>query len=265
MTSISARHGHELNTRRTAIYAIAAFGLSLAGNIGHVSLTTWEAWPQPWPVVTGKVAIAAIGPALIGAGLELANRRPPAVPATRTLPVIGTWRDFPVIGYLAMMAIGFALSFDHLRSLSELVGVPGWASWLIPVGIDLAAFSVTLDHSQSKRALDRLDAERLEVEASKARRDARRESRGQGRLSDSSTSRPALAAVTGGSKVEQAAAWLRSHGADTPTAAVVAGLGWAGNDGDRKAVQRARKRLREATTPSPPAQPTTAATEEASA
>ncbi|MEM7272665.1 MAG: DUF2637 domain-containing protein [Actinomycetota bacterium] len=253
MTAVSTRHGHEMNTRRTAAYAIAAFSLSLAGNVGHVSLTTWNDWPMPWPVVSGKVAIAAIGPALIGAGLELANRRPPAVPGDRPLPVIGTWRDFPVVGYLAMMAIGFALSFDHLRSLSELVGVPGWASWLIPVGIDLAAFSVTLDHAQSKRALDRLDAERLEAEAARARRDARRESRSQGRLSEGSTPRPALAAVTGGSKVDQASDWLRRHGTETPTSTVIAGLGWAGNDGDRKAVQRARRRLRDiAPTPATP-------------
>ena len=106
---------------------------------------------------------------------------------------------------------------------------------------------MTLDHSQSKRALDRLDAEQLEKEASQARRELLRENRGQGRLSEGSTSRPALAAITGGSKVDQALAWLRSHGVDTPTVAVTAGLGWEGNDGDRKAVQRARKRLRENT------------------
>jgi len=250
MTDISMRHGHEVNTRRTALYAAGAFGLSLAGNVGHVSLTTWEAWPVPWPVVAGKTAIAAIGPALIGAGLELANRRPPAIAGQRALPVIGTWRDFPVVGYLAMMVIGFALSFDHIRSLSELVGVPQWASWLIPVGIDLAAFSVTLDHSQSKRALDRLDAQALESEAAKSRKEARRENRDQGRAVSSSTSRPALAAIDGGSKVDQALVWLRIHGTETPTGDAVAGLGWAGNDGDRKAVQRARKRLRE-TQPAP--------------
>ena len=248
MTAVSIRHGHQANTRRTAIYAAAAFGLSLAGNVGHVSLTTWEAWPVPWPVVAGKVTIAAIGPALIGAGLELANRRPPAIPTKRSVPVIGTWRDFPVIGYLAMMAIGFALSFDHLRSLSELVGVPGWASWLIPVGIDLAAFSVTLYHAQSKRALDRIEADALEADAAKARRQARRENRGQGSVSDSSTPPPALATISGGSNVDQAVAWLRANGITSPTNAVVNGLGWAGNEGDRKAVQRARRRLRESET-----------------
>lgn len=248
MSAVSARHGHEANTRRTAGYAVGAFGLSLAGNVGHVGLTMWEAWPVPGPVVAGKVAIAAVGPALIGAGLELANRRPPAVSGGRVLPVVGTWRDFPVIGYLAMMVIGFALSFDHLRSLSELVGVPGWASWLIPVGIDLAAFSVTLDHAQSKRALDRLDAAALEADAARARRDARRaeRDRGQGRADvGGSTRRPALAAVAGGSKVDQAAAWLTANGVDTPTAEAVAGLGWVGDDGDRKAIQRARRRLRD--------------------
>ncbi|MEM9654012.1 MAG: DUF2637 domain-containing protein [Actinomycetota bacterium] len=249
MSAVAIRHGHEANTRRTAAYAAAAFGLSLAGNVGHVALTTWEAWPVPGPVVAGKVAIAAIGPALIGAGLELANRRPPAVVGERELPLIGTWRDFPVIGYLAMLVIGFALSFDHLRSLSELVGVPGWASWLIPVGIDLAAFSVTLDHSQSKRALDRLDADELEADAAEARRAARRAERvdrDQGRAHvGSSTRRPALAAIAGGSKVDQAAAWLQANGIDTSTADAVTGLGWAGTDGDRKTVQRARKRLRE--------------------
>jgi len=233
VSAVSIRHGHQVNTRRTALYAAAAFGLSLAGNVGHVSLTTWESWPVPWPVVVGKVAIAAIGPALIGAGLELANRRPPAVPTERSLPLVGTWRDFPVIGYLAMMAIGFALSFDHLRSLSELVGVPGWASWLIPVGIDLAAFSVTLDHSQSKRALDRLEVDALEAEASKARREARRESRGQGSVSVSSTSPPALATIAGGSKVDQAFSWLEANGADTPTSSALAGLGWTGNEPSR--------------------------------
>lgn len=248
MTAVSIRHGHQVNTRRTAIYAAAAFALSLAGNVGHVSLTTWEAWPVPWPVVAGKVTIAAIGPALIGAGLELANRRPPALPTERSLPVIGTWRDFPVIGYLTMMAIGFALSFDHLRSLSELVGVPGWASWLIPVGIDLAAFSVTLDHAQSKRVLDQIEAEALEADATKARRQARRESRGQGSVSSSSTPPPALATISGGSKVDQAVAWLRSHGTEIPSGDVIAGLGWAGNEGDRKAVQRARRRLRDSQT-----------------
>ena len=249
MTGISIRHGHEANTRRTAAYAVGAFGLSLAGNVGHVALTTWEAWPTPWPVVIGKAAIAAIGPALIGAGLELANRRPPTIVGDRELPLVGTWRDFPVVGYLAMMAIGFALSFDHLRSLSELVGVPGWASWLIPVGIDLAAFSVTLDHSQSKRALDRLDADDLEADAARARRQAKqaeREDRDQGRApAAGSTRRPALAAIAGGSKIDQAAAWLGANGLDTPTPQVLAGLGWTGDDGDRKAVQRARKRLRE--------------------
>jgi hypothetical protein len=229
---------------------MAAFGLSLAGNVGHVALTTWQDWPMPGPVVAGKVAIAAVGPGLIGAGLELANRRPPAVVGERSLPVIGQWRDFPVAGYLAMMVIGFALSFDHLRSLSELVGVPGWASWLIPVGIDLAAFSVTLDHAQSKRALDRLDAEDLEVEAARVRREARRAEqldRGQGRsdVGGSTRQRPTLAAVAGGSKVDQAASWLRANGAETPTGEVAAGLGWAGDDGDRKAIQRARRRLRD--------------------
>ncbi|MEM9652491.1 MAG: DUF2637 domain-containing protein [Actinomycetota bacterium] len=249
MTAVAIRHGHEANTRRTAAYAIGAFGLSLAGNVGHVALTTWADWPVPWPVVAGKVAIAAIGPALIGAGLELANRRPPAVVGDRDLPMIGTWRDFPVVGYLAMMAIGFALSFDHLRSLSELVGVPSWASWLIPIGIDLAAFSVTLDHSQSKRALDRLDAEDLEAEAGRARREAKRaerEDRDQGRThAGGSTQRPALAAIAGGSKIDQAANWLTANGLDAPTEHVVAGLGWSGDDGDRKAVQRARRRLRD--------------------
>lgn len=249
MTAVALRHGHEANTRRTAAYAVGAFGLSLAGNVGHVALTNWSEWPVPWPVVVGKVAIAAIGPALIGAGLELANRRPPAATFGRALPVIGTWRDFPVVGYLAMMAIGFALSFDHLRSLSELVGVPGWASWLIPVGIDLAAFSVTLDHSQSKRALDRLDAEDLEVKATRVRREAKRaerEDRDQGRANvGGSTRRPALAAIAGGSKIDQAANWLSSHGTDTSTGDVISGLGWAGDDGDRKAVQRARRRLRD--------------------
>jgi hypothetical protein len=129
-----------------------------------------------------------------------------------------------------------------------LVGVPAWASWLIPVGIDLAAFSVTLDHSQSKRALDRLDAEDLEAEAVRSRKEARRTERGrdQGRASvEGSTRRPALAAIAGGTKVDQAAAWLTSHGIDTPTGEALAGLGWPGDDGDRKAVQRARRRLRD--------------------
>lgn len=249
MSSVSERHGHAANTRRTAIYAAGAFGLSLVGNVGHVALTTWETWPLPWPVVAGKAAIATIGPGLIGAGLELANRRPPAVVGERLLPVVGTWRDFPVVGYLVMMAIGFALSFDHLRSLSELVGVPGWASWLIPVGIDLAAFSVTLDHAQSKRALDRLDAEDLEADAMRARRDARRSvtDRDQGRANvGGSTRRPALA-TSGGSKIDQAAAWLTANGPETPTPQVVDGLGWRGDVGDRKAVQRARKRVRDRT------------------
>ena len=249
MTATSVRHGHELNTRRTALYAIAAFGLSLAGNVGHVGLTTWEAWPVPTPIVVGKVAIAAIGPALIGAGLELANRRPPTSVGARALPVIGTWRDFPVVGYMAMMAIGFALSFDHLRSLSELVGVPGWASWLIPVGIDLAAFSVTLDHSQSKRALDRLDAAELDADAAQSRREAKRSARperDQGRAHvGGSTRRPALAAIAGGSKIDQAANWLIANGIDTPTTETMVGLGWSGDDGDRKAVQRARRRVRD--------------------
>jgi hypothetical protein len=252
MTTVAIRHGHEANTRRTAAYAAAAFGLSLAGNVGHVALTTWEAWPIPGPVVAGKVAIATIGPALIGAGLELANRRPPAATTARELPIVGTWRDFPVVGYLAMMAIGFALSFDHLRSLSELVGVPGWASWLIPVGIDLAAFSVTLDHAQSKRALDRLDAEALEAAAAQSRREAKRverSDRDQGRAHiGGSTRRPALAAIAGGSKVDQAGAWLLANGIDTTTAEVITGLGWTGDDGDRKAIQRARKRLRDQAT-----------------
>ncbi len=248
MTTVAIRHGHEVNTRRTAVYAAGAFGLSLAGNVGHVSLTTWQSWPVPWPVVVGKVAIAAIGPALIGAGLELANRRPPAVPGNREWPMVGTWRDFPVLGYLAMMVIGFALSFDHLRALSELVGVPDWAAWLIPVGIDLAAFSVTLDHAQSKRALDRLDAEELEADDVRARRQAKRadKDRGQDRANiGGSTRRPVLAAEAGSSKIDQAAAWLQANGLDSATRQVVAGLAWAGDDGDRKAVQRARKRLRD--------------------
>ncbi len=249
MSAVAVRHGHEANTRRTAAYAAAAFGLSLAGNVGHVALTTWETWPVPGPLVAGKVTIAAIGPALIGAGLELANRRPPAVVGDRDLPVVGRWRDFPVVGYLAIMVIGFALSFDHLRSLSELVGVPGWASWLIPVGIDLAAFSLTLDHSQSKRALDRLDVEDLEADAARARREARRAERvdrGQGRAHvGSSTRRPALAAIAGGSKVDQAATWLAANNIEAAIDEALAGLGWAGDKGDRKAIQRARKRLRD--------------------
>jgi hypothetical protein len=249
MSAVAVRHGHVVNTKRTAIYAVGAFGLSLAGNVGHVAMTTWEAWPVPGPLVAGKVAIAAVGPALIGAGLELSNRRPPAVLGDRELPVIGRWRDFPVVGYLAIMLIGFALSFDHLRSLSELVGVPAWASWLIPVGIDLAAFSVTLDHSQSKRVLDRLDAEAAEADAAQAQREARRaerKERGQGGGDVvGSTRPPALAAVATGSKVDQAVAWLRTNGADASTDQVMAGLGWPGDDGDRKAVQRARRRLRD--------------------
>lgn len=248
MSSVGIRHGHEANTRRTATYAAGAFGLSLAGNVGHVALTTWQVWPVPGPVVAGKIAIAAIGPALIGAGLELANRRPPAVIGGRDLPAIGRWRDFPVVGYLAMMIIGFTLSFDHLRSLSELVGVPGWASWLIPVGIDLAAFSVTLDHAQSKRALDRLDVEDLEAEVAQARRQAKRteRDRDQGRAHvRSSTRRPALATIAGGSKVDQAATWLTANGIEAAIDEALAGLGWAGDEGDRKAIQRARKRLRD--------------------
>lgn len=163
ISGAGVRHGHEINIRRTKAYAIGAFGLSLAGNISHVALTTPPTMAAE--LIAGKVGTAAVGPALIGAGLELLIRRPPKVVGDRHWPVFGQWRDFPVIGYVVVMVIGFALSFDHLRALAELVGVPWWAAWLLPVGIDLAAISVTFDHARSKSALEGMAAEQLEAAA----------------------------------------------------------------------------------------------------
>ncbi len=317
---LRARHGHETNIRRTARYAAAAFALSLAGNIGHVILTTSAALPAE--LIVGKAATAAVGPALIGTGLELWIRRPPAVIGDRALPLVGTWRDFPIVGYVVVMMIGFALSFDHLRALAELVGVPDWAAWLLPIGIDLAAISVTLDHAQSKRALDRLAAEQIgavaaaqaeadrgEVERAERARWAEIESRRlateqetarlaakaesdrrlaaeahaeRARLEDkrtqadatsvnAQTARRAGAGTTAiqgedhaepdrslasvqaanaeakgpkASKRDLARDWLLEFGVESTNADVIAGLGWAGTAGDRKAIQRARAALK---------------------
>lgn len=284
---LRARHGHETNIRRTARYAAAAFALSLAGNIGHVILTTSAALPAE--LIVGKAATAAVGPALIGTGLELWIRRPPPVIGDRALPLVGTWRDFPVVGYVVVMMIGFALSFDHLRALAELVGVPDWAAWLLPIGIDLAAISVTLDHAQSKRALDRLaadqveagaaaraEAERAEAERTERERLAEIEARclaaeqetarlaadaeGDRRLAaEAQAERARLEArriqsdatsADGGAKGPKASKrdlardWLLEFGVESTNADVIAGLGWAGTAGDRKAIQRARAALK---------------------
>jgi hypothetical protein len=132
-TTSAAETGHENAgaTRFFWLWLIAATAMSVTGNVTHAVLTA----------VPDRVALAS-GAALVPPLVLLAATHSIAVLVRTRAGGLTYWCALVMTCGLASCA--FVLSFDALRSLAILLGLPLSIAWLWPCAIDVAIAQATL-------------------------------------------------------------------------------------------------------------------------